>query len=318
MTTWFIYKHSYKNLITIQKLLMVFAGFGIGLSLINLGSDEYDFILDFSWGEVLAASSVSFGVHYWLFEFFKKQVDGEDVGARDELSGYKANMMPVKSEAQSVLNDSVDTSEGVDVVANANRQSKLNTSSSQLAELIANEKWLLLERYSPKAANIFDELDEFGARYQAMFVNAAINNLQNQDLATIRDSVVSEVNNRFNLSEKCEINNSLKKVYKLYGDTAADEFIEIYNVIGDELDIEKLEADIKHKQQEPAFTKKESNNSSPPTEAKGAASSSVLKTLVDGAVGGIAYLVIIVTLIGLGVRQTTAKVFGLLRLIQSR
>lgn len=115
----------------------------------------------------------------------------------------------------------------------------------------------MLQRYNSKALSLFDGLDEFGAVYQVEFVKRAINRQPNQDLDKIKDAVISEFNSRFTISGKLQINDSLKKMHKLYGDDAADEFIGIYNVVGDELNIEQLEADIKGKHQNASLTEDE-------------------------------------------------------------
>lgn len=188
---------------------------------------------------------------------------------------YKANndvnIEAVSTERQSVKDNgregsSRDSQTGDEVLSTedidagrkrAHDEYSRESSSIPLSELVMSDKWLMLERYNPKSANILNELEGYGEAYQAMFVEGVINRRQNQDLDAIKELVVSGFNHRFTISERSEINDSLKKIYILYGDEAVEAFIDVYSVVGDELDIEKLEADLSDKQEAPDLDQEE-------------------------------------------------------------
>jgi hypothetical protein len=279
LTAWLTYRHKYKSLITFQKTLIGLTGVGILFSLANLDIKSYSFGV--SWVDLLVGSIISFGVHNWLLRFFQKQFDNEVTSKPDgqpvneSIQACKANDsaniedvnttgQPVKdngresSSRDSLMSDEVASPRADEVeIKRAHHEYKPGNSSTPLSELLTSEKWLMLEKYHIKAMTIFNELEAYGEAYQAKFVGMAINRQRNQDLGEIGQSVVSEFDSRFTISEKSEINESLKKVYGLYGDEAADDFIEIYRVVGDELDVDKLEADINHKQKSSDFNKNE-------------------------------------------------------------
>lgn len=78
MTVWYMYKHDYQALVTLQKVMMGFAGLAtVGVVIASFQEDTTISNLNlfgFSPYEMVAPGIISFCVHFWLLGFFHKQL----------------------------------------------------------------------------------------------------------------------------------------------------------------------------------------------------------------------------------------------------
>jgi hypothetical protein len=180
---------------------------------------------------------------------------------------YKDNI-PSPSQVNAMKIDSTQLIKTNDTGKVASIDIELNEPVDSLQTLMQSEEWKLLERYNTKASKYLNEMRELGVVYQALFVERVISQ-ENKDLDAVRAAIYSEFDKRFAISGKVEINDSLRKMYNLYGDEGASYFIRIYNVIGDELNIDKLESDIKSSQAKSVLNKSEQNSAQPSSDEHG-------------------------------------------------
>jgi len=106
--------------------------------------------------------------------------------------------------------------------------------------VLKSEKWRILREYDEVVAKAFEDFESLGEEYQIRFAEKVVNvEPGDRNVELIVKSIYEAYKAEYRISDREEINQAYKQMFEI-NDNAAEEFRNVIETLGDQVDIESI------------------------------------------------------------------------------